>query len=393
MVTVEKRGEKWRYRFDTAKVDGKRTRVSKGGFTSKTEALKAGTLAYAEYENTGRFIKDKETSVHDFYKEWLKKYAAVNVKPSTYKNYERIIRLYIDPAIGQYKIRNVTEETCTELITDLFNQGFSRNSLKTIKGVLKSGFAYAVSPLKLIKYNPVLAVKLPSERVIPEVPTRTKERTVISKEEFERISGRFPPFRVHYLPLQLGYRCGLRLGEVFGLCVEDFNEEAHTLTIRHQMCRNKENDAWCLEQPKYNSVRTIDLDDFTYALLKNRIEEIRKEQKTDGYKWFYLDKRGNITEKETSREFHPINRRKSGVPVIPSVMTHCAKVIHHELLIADFDFHSLRHTHASNLLANGADVVYVQRRLGHKNVEVTLNIYAHVTEMMSERNKNILNQL
>jgi integrase len=101
----------------------------------------------------------------------------------------------------------------------------------------------------------------------------------------------------------------------------------------------------------------------------------------------------NITEKTTSSPFYPINRRKNGAPVIPSVMTYCAKVIHYELGITDFDFHSLRHTHASNLLANGADVVYVQRRLGHKNVEVTLNIYAHITEMMSDRNKNILNQL
>jgi integrase len=41
-------------------------------------------------------------------------------------------------------------------------------------------------------------------------------------------------------------------------------------------------------------------------------------------------------------------------------------------------FHSLRHTHASELLRAGVDVVNVSRRLGHGSAAITLRIYAHV---------------
>ena len=59
----------------------------------------------------------------------------------------------------------------------------------------------------------------------------------------------------------------------------------------------------------------------------------------------------------------------------------------------ELDFHSLRHTHASNLLAAGVDPTYVQARLDHKNIENTLQIYSHVKKKMKDKNINILNSL
>ena len=40
--------------------------------------------------------------------------------------------------------------------------------------------------------------------------------------------------------------------------------------------------------------------------------------------------------------------------------------------------HALRHTHVSSLIAAGADVVTVSRRIGHANPTVTLSVYAHL---------------
>ena len=44
----------WEYRFEAAKVDGKRKHISKSGFRTKKEALEAGTKALAEYNNAGQ---------------------------------------------------------------------------------------------------------------------------------------------------------------------------------------------------------------------------------------------------------------------------------------------------------------------------------------------------
>ena len=52
-VTTRKRGNKWEYRFEAAKIGGKRNQITKSGFKTKKEALEAGVKALAEYNNTG----------------------------------------------------------------------------------------------------------------------------------------------------------------------------------------------------------------------------------------------------------------------------------------------------------------------------------------------------
>lgn len=48
-------------------------------------------------------------------------------------------------------------------------------------------------------------------------------------------------------------------------------------------------------------------------------------------------------------------------------------------------FHSLRHTHATQLLAGGVDPKTVSRRLGHSSVGFTLSVYTHVLEEMDSK--------
>lgn len=55
-VTTRKRNGKWEYRFEGAKIDGKRKQFSKSGFTTKKEALEAGNKALAKYNQTGTLI-------------------------------------------------------------------------------------------------------------------------------------------------------------------------------------------------------------------------------------------------------------------------------------------------------------------------------------------------
>ena len=70
-----------------------------------------------------------------------------------------------------------------------------------------------------------------------------------------------------------------------------------------------------------------------------------------------------------------------------------SSVIHYKLGFKKFDFHSLRHTHATMLCENGAQPKYVQKRLGHKNIQVTLDIYTHVSETMNEHGRAVLNSM
>lgn len=58
-----------------------------------------------------------------------------------------------------------------------------------------------------------------------------------------------------------------------------------------------------------------------------------------------------------------------------------------------FDYHSLRHTHATLLIESGADVKNVQTRLGHTNIETTLQTYVHDTEKMAERSVDLFEKI
>ncbi len=57
-------------------------------------------------------------------------------------------------------------------------------------------------------------------------------------------------------------------------------------------------------------------------------------------------------------------------------MQHASSVIHKTF--PEFDFHSLRHTHCTMLVENNAPLKYIQERLGHKNIKVTMDIYTHM---------------
>ena len=95
--------------------------------------------------------------------------------------------------------------------------------------------------------------------------------------------------------------------------------------------------------------------------------------------------------KDGYTEFNPVCRYANGGYVQPRVMHHCGRIVHYKLNMPSWDFHTLRHTHSSMLLSAGADPKYVQQRLGHKNIETTLNIYTHVTEDMKAKNIDFLN--
>jgi integrase len=52
---------------------------------------------------------------------------------------------------------------------------------------------------------------------------------------------------------------------------------------------------------------------------------------------------------------------------------------------ADVNFHALRHTHASQLIAGGLDVVLISKRLGHSGPNIRLSIYAHLFDKDDSR--------
>ena len=400
-VHARKRGNKWEYRFEAASVAGQRKQICKSGYLSKKEAMEAGAKAYSDYTQAGAVFEPNNSSFADYLDYWLGAYCVTNLKPITLENYKKKIRLYIKPKLGKYMLSSLSFAVLQDFINDIFNQGFSRNTMTVIKGILSNSLSYAVEPLHYLQSSPMTYVKLPSTRAKPAIPFRSEPHIYIDKGMIEKIFERFPEGSSAHIPLMLGYKCGLRLGEAFGLVWSDIDFEKGTLAVNRQVqwqsgSKEHGNGYWYFSEPKYNSFRTISLDNALIDLLK------REKQRQDRAAEYYADKYIHLFEGDNSRELntdgkgveiYPICRRENGEYIQSRVMQHTSMIIHTQLGCEDFDFHSLRHTHATNLAEAGANPKYVQARLGHKNIQVTMQVYQHTSDTIIEQGNNVLRNM
>lgn len=400
-LRLRKRNSTWEYSFEGARINGKRKTISKGGFRTKGEASAAGVKAMNEYNRSGSVFVPSEISVSDYLDLWMREYCQNNCKPSTISNYEKKIKLHIKPIIGKYRLAALSPEALQKLINDKFNQGYSRNTLAVLKGILTGSLSYAVQPLKYIPYSPAEYIDLPSTRATPAVKSRSSPHVYLTPEQMAKIFERFPEGSSSYLPLLLGYKCGLRIAEAFALDWDSIDLQAKKLTVRQQILwqeKDKESGAaayWYFTLPKYNSIRTIELSSDVVAALER--EKARQREACDFYGDLYIrqyrDEAGHLNTAEQGEEVHLVMVRSDGSYINSRNMQHVSRVATRELGFEKFDYHSLRVTHATMLAERGASPKYVQHRLGHKNVQVTMNIYQKLTDTLAEEGARLLDTL
>lgn len=388
-VQVYKRAT-WRYRFEAAPVGGKRRRVEKSGFRTKKEALVAGTKAYNEYLNVGRTFVPSEISVADYLDEWLE-LRKPELRPNSIRIYSQRIKMQIKPALGKYKLSAITAADIQRLINDLFMQGVSRETISGVKSVLTNALKYAVEPMGYLQHAPIDGVKLPSRRVRPPVPPRTRPRAPIRPQDWTQIKELLSG-RSGYLAFVIGYHTGMRAGEVLGLSWEDIDFDNRTLHVRHQQQYFEH--ALFITEPKFESVRKISMDD---ALISELVAEKQYQQQAalldEQYPQYTYDVSGKLSMGGEGTPFDPVCRRPNGALLRYDSVLHRVSHIRKTLNLPNFDFHTLRHTHATMLVSAGISPLLVQERLGHKNIQVTLGLYARLTDAARARETTAINEL
>lgn len=215
-IVIDKRENKngtfsYQYRFEIASVDGKRKWKTKSGFKTKREAREAAKVAQQTYENIGQTVDPSEISFSDFLDQWVEMDCKLTCKLSTVQGYQKKIRLYIKPALGSYRLKAITKNNIQEFITDLYNKGFSINTISSIKGILTKSFGYAIDKHYIIS-NPTIKLIIP-KKMQPKKKTRAKGHVYIPSDMIEKIFDRFPEGTSSYIPMMIAYHTGLRLGD------------------------------------------------------------------------------------------------------------------------------------------------------------------------------------
>lgn len=398
-INVRKRGQKWQYQFEAAKVNGKRKQITKSGFRTKGEALDAGIKALAEYNNSGTYVKPNEISVSDYFDFWYKNYVLLELKINTQQMYRNYIKNHIKPNLGFYKLNSITPAVLQKFINQKFSDGFSKGNLKGLIGVLSGALKYAVYPCQHIKENPMNYIK------IPKYEEKTTNLRYISNDEWKRIIDRFPYKNAFYIPLVIGYYTGFRIGETLALTWDDVDFENKTISVNKIIYYNETSKSWYLGSTKTTSSnRTIKVGDTLINILKKHKRDQMENKLRYGEYYTCTYKGEEIIDNKKYTPLHflqsnlavsnlskldMICTRENGVLVTTNSFKSASKIIHYELGINNFCYHSLRHSHATTLIENGAEIKDVQQRLGHSAIETTYNTYVHHTTQMEEKSVEI----
>ncbi len=222
----------------------------------------------------------------------------------------------------------------------------------------------------------------------PTVPTISNEQYLALVEYLDK---KKPTAK---LPIQIAYYTGLRIGEVAGLTWQDINLNEQFLTVRRSVHYSVTRSKLEVGPTKRNKIRVVDFGNaLTDILIAAKNEQQRNRSK---YKELYrLNYYKQVCEKnriyyeiysldaeeqppEDYREISFVCLHPDGSLETPLYIHGICRSIRGKLPgMENFHFHMLRHTYTSNLLSSGASPKDVQELLGHSDVKITMNVYAH----------------
>ncbi|WP_439593598.1 tyrosine-type recombinase/integrase [Microbacterium sp.] len=233
-------------------------------------------------------------------------------------------------------------------------RGLAASTIKTRLTYVGMSFRAAVDDRRIVK-SPTIGIKAPRAR------RADATMRILSAEEVASVlavAGYFRPF------IEACIFAGLRLGEAAGLQLRDVNFLGRTLTVARQVQGATLKTAR-LAPPKYQSERSIFVPAEFLAPLS---AHIAAQQITAQDEHLFVTELGRIYNRNSAGEAWRRVRESAGLP-------------DHVTL------HALRHTYASNLIAQGCDVVTVQRALGHSTPSITLNVYSHLWPSAEDRTR------
>ena len=316
------------------------------------EEVRRSLAAAIHALETGTLSDARGLTVGDFLDQWLEEVARPRVRPWTYAGYEVHVRIHLKPVIGSVLLDKLTPMHVQRLLNQKTAEGLKPKSVRYIRGTLRTALSHAVQ-WGLVSRNAAALVRSPRVEQFEIQPfTREESLALLDSLKGDRLEALY----------SVALTMGLRQGEALGLRWQDIDLDLGYLRVSKQLQRI--DGRLELVDPKtVRSRRNLAMPTTIAASLR----EHRSRQDTERA-------RANSSWTEMGLVF----TTPEGKPLDGTAIT---KQFHRHLERAGLPqrrFHDLRHSCATLLLAQGVSPRVVMDVLGHSQIGLTMNTYAHV---------------
>src|ERR1035438_5420092 len=355
-------GHVWAYWFDApGSTRENRKQITASGFSSKKAAQDAEaerrTQAQREAELQIATPGEIPGTLASLLKEFFSEHGAKSLAPKTLQRYREMAE-YLDADLLALSLTTIRPLHLSREWNRLLSSGgrgrklgrpLSRKTVRNIAGMVSSAYTRGIR-WGIAEFNPVQASE-------PPIPKKKESIALTTQQQDTLVEAAAGAWGLDVF-LELDAATGARRGELLGLQWSDVN--GNQLKIGRSL--SQVGQEVFLKEPKNKKFREITIP--PTALTKLEAHRLRQLPYREHFGASY---QGDF-----------IFCNPDGTPLKPDTISASVSLLFHKLkLPKGASLHTLRHSHASHLLAAGVPLTDVSKRLGHANAHVTATIYAH----------------
>jgi integrase len=361
---IRRRGAaSWGIKFDVPGAEG--TRETRYATVRGTKKQAQARLTELLSESARGILIDPSRETFGAFLDRWDSWASTNLSGKTLERYRQLIAHQIKPELGALPIQRLRpvhlQETYAKLLQGggVTGKALSARTVGHVHRLIHRALGHGVT-WGILLQNPASAVSPPK---VLEV-----ELDILRDDEIRAVLNTLRGNPLHTIAV-LALATGMRRGEVLALRYRDIDLEAGTIRVERSLEQTGAGLAFKAPKTRHGR-RTIAIPASTVAELKAHRRAQQEQRLALG-----LGREGPDDLVFTSTD---------GTPMRPNVTTNewirATRVVGRPIHL-----HSLRHVHASKLIAAGVDILSVSRRLGHANAAITLRVYGHLCSSTEDK--------